>query len=119
MPTGYAFLSPYLCVSSLCIRSSSVVCHHSRHALVFATSASNMVLVENNRLVEFSSRFKCTWYGLPHPVQFMVLILARKGFPRSPLPPRRRRLDGRERSKHALASRIFRMHIQRQRSRRV
>ncbi|CAN0361385.1 unnamed protein product [Ectocarpus sp. 12 AP-2014] len=26
-------------------------------------------------LVEFSSRFKCTWYGLPHPVQFMVLIL--------------------------------------------
>ncbi|CBJ28227.1 expressed unknown protein [Ectocarpus siliculosus] len=34
-----------------------------------------MVLVENNRLLEFSSRFKCTWYGLPHPVQFMVLIL--------------------------------------------
>ncbi|CAN0336807.1 unnamed protein product [Ectocarpus fasciculatus] len=34
-----------------------------------------MVLAENNRLVEFTSGFRCAWYGLPHPVQFTVLIL--------------------------------------------
>ncbi|CAM9895521.1 unnamed protein product, partial [Ectocarpus fasciculatus] len=26
-------------------------------------------------LLQFPSGFKCTWYGLPHPVQFAVLIL--------------------------------------------
>ncbi|CAM9174027.1 unnamed protein product [Ectocarpus sp. 4 AP-2014] len=54
---------------------SSVVSHHSYFALVFATSALNMVVVESNRFLEFPSGFKCTWYGLPHPVQFAVLIL--------------------------------------------
>ncbi|CAN0174120.1 unnamed protein product [Ectocarpus sp. 8 AP-2014] len=34
-----------------------------------------MVLLERNGLLEFPSEFKCTWYGLSHPVQFAVLIL--------------------------------------------
>ncbi|CAB1096037.1 unnamed protein product [Ectocarpus sp. CCAP 1310/34] len=35
-----------------------------------------MVLLESKSLLDFPSGFKCTWYGLPHPVQFAVLILA-------------------------------------------
>ncbi|CAM9786771.1 unnamed protein product [Ectocarpus sp. 4 AP-2014] len=73
-------------MSSICTRSSCVVCHHSCHhscfALAFANSALDMVLVESNRLLEFPSGllgipsgFKCRWYGLPRPVQFTVLIL--------------------------------------------